>query len=163
MSNEVNVRRLHAIQVERAAEMIDLVLKYSRVPSSGFDLARFGIFVQEFDANCVGARYHGRETGQAEAALEEVTFILRHLHDSRIDQDVKRHGMALFLEKILRRESFQQLLAIFDDRQLQGESDLGSGETNAGRVVHGLLHVANESLRFLADNFLWGEGPRGLP
>lgn len=154
---------VHAIEVERASEMVNLVLKDARVPPGGFDVARLGVFVEEFHANGVGARHHCGETRQAEAAFEEVAFVHGHLHDSGIDEDVKRDGAAFFLQKILRRQSFQKILAIFDDRELQRESDLRSGETDTGRVDHGLLHVSNEPLRFFAEDFLWGEDSGGLP
>jgi hypothetical protein len=153
---------LHAIDVEGAVEMIDFVLEDAGVPAGGLDELWFGAFVEIFDADGAGAGNEGGKTGEAEAAFVEIPFFVAGVGDDGIDDDVKRNGAALAFGEVVGAEAFQQIFAVFDDGELQGEADLRSGQADAGSVAHGFAHFANEALYFFADDFLRREEPGRL-
>src|ERR1019366_5980617 len=63
--------RQHAVDVERAVQMVDLVLQDACIPAAGAYCDRFGAFIEAVDTHGEGAWHNRREAGQAEAAFEE--------------------------------------------------------------------------------------------
>jgi hypothetical protein len=52
--------REHPVDVERAGEMVNLMLQNPCVPSLGFDTMGLGMLVQKFNRNTTGPRNNGR-------------------------------------------------------------------------------------------------------
>ena len=64
--------RGHPVDVEAAVEMIDFVLKNSRVPTGGFDSNRFGALIKTIHRDCAGAAHQRHESSDAETAFEKL-------------------------------------------------------------------------------------------
>src|SRR5277367_392132 len=150
---------LHAVNVERAVEVIDFVLQDAGVPTGGWDGLRLTVLVQILDSNAARPGDDGGKAGEAEATFVEILFFVAVIGDHGIDDDVKRDGPTLALGKVLRRQSFQQIFTVFDHRELERQAYLWRGEADAGSVTHGLAHIAYEPLNFFADNFGRREAP----
>lgn len=142
--------------------MIDFVLEDAGVPARGLDELGLGVLVEVFDADGEGAGDYGGKTGEAEAAFVEISCFVAAVGDYGIDDDVKRDGAAFAFGQVSRGIGFQQVFAVFDHGKLQGLADLRRGETDAGRVMHGVAHIADEALDFFAENFLRREEPGGF-
>ena len=149
---------LHAIDVESAVEMVNFVLEDAGVPAGGLDELSLSVFVEILDSNGTRSGNDGGKTGEAEAAFVEILFFVAGVSDHGIDDDVKRDGTALALGKLLGRQSFQQIFAVFDHCELQRQAYLWCGEADARSVTHGFAHIAYEPLNFFADNFGRREG-----
>jgi hypothetical protein len=150
---------LHAVNVEGAIEVIDFVLEDASVPAGGLDELRLGALVEEFDADGAGAGDDSGEAGEAEAAFVEIFRFVAGVGDYWVDYDVKRDGAAFAFGEVVRSVALQQVFAVLDHGELQGLADLRGGETDAGRVTHGVAHLADEALDFFAENFLRREEP----
>ncbi len=144
--------RVHAVDVERALEMIDFMLEDAGIPAAGFDYFRLALMVETIDADLPGTRYGRGEASQAETAFEEVdTFISES--DSRIDDHVKWNWPSFALLESLRISFLNVLRLIFNNRNLQSLPDLRCRQSNARRFIHGLPHTLDETLNFAAPNF----------
>src|SRR5579872_5426702 len=82
---------VHAVKIERAAQVIDLMLQNARIPTLRLDGPRFSVLVQVFDARAGGARHKAEEPGHTEAAFEEFHKRARK-REHRVDDDVKWNG-----------------------------------------------------------------------
>ncbi len=69
--------RVHAVDVERAVQVIDLVLQDAGVPALGVDKLWFAVFIEIAHAHAAVARHLGGVSGDAEAALEEFESVRR--------------------------------------------------------------------------------------
>jgi hypothetical protein len=129
--------RLHAVDVKFAVQMVDFVLQDSGVPSFGFDVLRIAMFVEAMHADAAEARHLGGVAIDAETTLEKFQLCIIGNFQSWIDEHVKgnRHtGAGTYL---LGSPRGVVLGTIFDDGELQAESDLRGGETYAGREAKG--------------------------
>ena len=77
--------------------MIDLMLQNSRIPTGGREHAWLSALIEAFDTDGAGARNHGGESGQAEAAFVESDVSIVPESDLGIDDHMERHGVAIFL------------------------------------------------------------------
>src|SRR5271165_5181287 len=136
----------HAVDVDGAVEMIDLVLQDSGVPAGGFDHLLLAVTPEAFDADAMRAGHYGGEAGHAQAAFEKLDRIAME-RDYGIDDDRKRNREAFALGEGLRVHAFQQIFAIFQYRESQWQSDLRSCQTDARRVAHGGAHEFDELLQ----------------
>src|ERR1700694_2886516 len=80
--------RLHAINKETSAEMIDFMLQYARVPAGRRNTLWVVIFVPEIDS--AGALHQGAEASEAQTAFEKFDLFFRLGNYARIDQHLKR-------------------------------------------------------------------------
>ncbi len=133
--------------------MIDFVLQNAGVPARGFDSFFGAMFIEAIDADGARARDERGVAGQAKAALKENDGGIGRKDDLGIYQDVKGDGAALAFGEHLGRSVFQELLAVLDYGKLDRETYLGSGEADAGRVMHRLAHIDDETLDFFAGDF----------
>src|SRR4029077_3104784 len=61
----------HAVDIQIAMQMIDFMLKNSRVPAGSLDGFRIAALIQTLHSYAAGTRDEGKISRQAETALEE--------------------------------------------------------------------------------------------
>src|SRR5579863_941254 len=84
----------HPVDVERPAEMVDLVLEDPRVPATCVDGDRLSVVVERLHVDGAGARHDSLKPFDAETAFEEIDH-LRAERQPRVDDDVERNRRAL--------------------------------------------------------------------
>ncbi len=141
------------VDVNGAIQVIDLVLKDAGIPARSFDLPWLGIFVETLHTNTAVTRNQRGVSVDAEAAFEKLDFLVPDGCQFRVDDDVERYGRTFAFGDLLGGHCFRILGQIFDDRQLNGQSDLRRGKSDARGVAESLVHVANELLRVFGTNF----------
>ena len=135
--------RQHAVDVEGSVEVIDLVLQDAGMPAGRVDYHGLAIVIQTFHAGPDGAGNDGAESGHAEASFEEFNACRLDLND-RIDNYGERDRPAVTLGKRLRVQPLEQVLTIFDYRELKREADLWRGKADTRRIAHSLAHKLDE-------------------
>src|SRR5947208_2852247 len=95
----------------------------------------FGVFVQAIDPDFESTRDYGGEARQAQASFKETDSVGLLQDDAGIDDGMGRDRLAKAFRRVLRRQLFYICCAVFDDCDLQRESDLRSGQPNAGSGV----------------------------
>src|SRR5688572_13103763 len=138
--------RLHAVDVDDAVQVIDLVLQDAGVPAAGPDRPRRARLVEALDPHGVRTGDHGDEAGEAQAALEVADrgVVLGHQH--RVDDDVERHRLALAGAALLAGQVVVGRRHVLDDGQAKVEADLGGRQADPGRAAHRLLHGRDQLL-----------------
>src|SRR5579885_2204110 len=92
---------VHPVQVQRAMQMVDLMLQDAGIPAFGRERPRLAALIQALDASPRRARDQAEEAGDTEAAFEEL-HRLAFQRERWIDDDVKRQGTAAALGEFLR-------------------------------------------------------------
>ena len=92
VSHRAERTSLHAIDVERSVQVIDLVLQDARVPAVGVDCDRFGAFVQAFHADTQAAADDCRKPFDAKTPFKEVDCFIADQRQRRVDNDVEIDG-----------------------------------------------------------------------
>ena len=90
----------HAVDVQRAVEVIDLVLQDARVPASRFDLLGLSAVVKAIHPHAVRPVHHCGEAGHAQAALEEFGTLIAERGNLGIDDHVEGNGPAFALGQV---------------------------------------------------------------
>jgi hypothetical protein len=139
------------------------MLEDAGVPAFGGGELWRAMLVEIAQANASEARNLGDIAVYTETALKEI--YLRAVVDFhlRIDEYVEVHGDALTRLKLRGAPGGLVLRAVFDDGQLNAESDLRGGQTDAGREAQGFQHVGDGLLQLGALNLIGGKGTGDLP
>ena len=66
----------------------------------------------------------------------------------RVDEHLKRNGLALALRQTIGRDVLGIFGAVFDHRQLERQPHLRRRQADARSVAHGFVHPDDELLRF---------------
>ena len=148
---------MHAIDIDRAVEMIDFVLENARVPARSVDGAGLRVFVEAFHTNAAKTGDQGGVSVDAEAAFEELDLLVAHRRELRVDDYVEGKWLALALGDLLGCHGLRVLRKVFDDGELEVESDLGRGESDAGSVAQSFMHEVDELLNFGRADFIGAE------
>lgn len=143
--------------------MIDLVLKDSGIPAVGDDRHGLRLFIEALDPDTHSARNDGRESGETEATFKKFDGFGTVDYQLRIDQNMKRNRPAFALGDVLRRELLKVLRLVFDDSQLQGESDLRRRQAYARSVAHRVRHGIDQVLNRAAQNLVVRKAAGRLP
>src|SRR6185436_3147363 len=80
---------VHPVQIQRAIQVIDLVLQDPGVPALGVDGHRLTAVVEGIDAHRQGAGDLGQKAGDAQATLGEDSGSLLHHLEAGVDDDVE--------------------------------------------------------------------------
>ena len=110
------------------------------------------MFVQEIDAHTSRPRNDGRKSRQAQAAFKELDCFVANAAKLRINDHVEGNWLPFALGQQFRRNIFVILGAVFDYGQLQVDADLRRCKAHSRSVAHGISHVPNESLKFMAGD-----------
>ncbi len=145
--------RVHAVDVESSVEVVYFVLQDAGVPAGSADGTRLAQVVEAIDADAGRARDERGESGKAEAALEEVGVRFRIEREDGIDQDVKRNRLALAFHEKFGANVLNVFGLVFDDGELEAETDLRRGEADPWGLVHRLTHIFDEPPDFAGEDF----------
>ena len=147
----------HAVDVERAMQVIDFVLQDAGVPSIRLNAHRVALFVQAFDCDAAGTRHHGSEAWQAETAFKERG--LRRLQKVKrwVDHNMKRDRAASTLGKLGFRQRAMILGLVFDHGELKRETHLRRSKADAGSILQGFAHVLDQFTNRCTANLLYGK------
>ena len=80
----------HPIDIQRAAQMIDLVLKYAGIPSGSINDPRFSSMIEATDAHPLGSGNKRGKTGQAQSTFKEGFRRFGHQLNHGVHNHVKR-------------------------------------------------------------------------
>lgn len=76
---------LHAVEVDFAVQMIELVLDYARVKVVGFEVELLAVSIESLNVNAFIARHAAAQVGNAEASFPVFLGFIRQRRDLRID------------------------------------------------------------------------------
>src|SRR2546428_7085530 len=111
---------VHAVNIQITVQMIDFVLKNSRVPARSLDAFGIAAVVKTLHAHAARARNQSKKSGQAETALEKFhDLAVFRAVDSRIDEDMKGDRPPFAKLQLLGRNFLVVFLAVFDYRDLE--------------------------------------------
>jgi hypothetical protein len=80
---------MHSIDVKRAMQMVDLMLKYARIPPGGLDHYGLSAVIETSHADSFRPWNKSGKARQAQTAFEKCLTRLTKQLDRRIDNDVK--------------------------------------------------------------------------
>jgi len=131
--------RAHAVDVEDAVEMVDLMLERPCEETAGGDRLRQIVLVDIGDRDLLGTDEMTADIGKAQASLLVVLRALAH-QDLRIPE-LQRHGNRRIERGV---ELLFAAVGDVDDTHPFGPPDLLRGEPHALRLMHRLQHVIRE-------------------
>ena len=125
-------------RIHDAVEMIILVLDHGRVKPGDLPRLRHTVAIHGPITHPPVPRHRGPQPGNGQATLPPQPHILAHQLDQRIDQHSVFNG---FVERIAERA----LPAHLEDEQPQRHVHLRRSQPGAGRILHRLDHVGDQT------------------